>query len=151
MIKSSLFLDKKEKSLSIYPNRLFAIVVEKWKVYIKIMGLKMPFSITRERIYIPKKFIYLKKGYSFLRKWRIKQIEADLSLSDPMVNGVLYGTMRAIETLRMDQRFNVNINFLGINRLKADFLISYWEFIKHLISFFFPLFIDMKRGLKKGG
>ncbi len=151
MIQSSISLAKKERIFFIGFSKFLSLLVDNEKVYIRIMGIKIPFPFKRRRIYIPKKLVYIKKGYSFLRKWKVKEIEADISFSDPMINGIAYGMMSAIDTIKIDQRVKVNINFFGKNRLKAEFLISNWEFMKNLISFFIPLLIEMRRGHRKGG
>ena len=149
MIQFSFFIDRKKRIFLIRFQRFLYLMMEKGKLYIRIMGFKIPFPYSRKKIYLPRKLVYLKKGYLFLRKWRLKKIDADLSFSDPMVNGIAYGMMRAIETVKRDQRVKVDINFLGINRLKAEFVISSWTFIKQLKNFFFPLLCEMRRGLKK--
>lgn len=151
MIQSSLFLDKSERTFFLRFNRLLSFMMENGKVFIKIMGFKIPFLTPNQRIYIPKKLIYLNKGYSFLRQWRLKKIALEVSFSDPMMNGITYGIMKAVEAIKGEQRVEININFLGKNRLKAEFVISYWEFIRNLVSFLFPLLIEMRRGFKKGG
>jgi len=101
---------------------------------------------------LPVRWIYLKGIFSFLSKWKLKKVEGTFSFPDPMVNGVLYGWMSAIQAGGVDRKNRVTVNFLGENWCEGEMTLSLKIFFQYLRSWIFSL-IRERRGRKgrKGG
>jgi hypothetical protein len=122
----------------------------------KILGLPIPLPLGKKRVPFPHplpiRWLYLKGIFSFLTKWKVKRVEGTLSLPDPMLNGVLYGWMSAIQTRRADQKIHVTVNFLGENWCRGEMTLSLKILFHHLRKWIYPLVREMRRKRpKKGG
>jgi hypothetical protein len=97
------------------------------------------------------RWIYL-KGIFPSFKMKLKKVEGTFSFPDPMVNGVLYGWMGAIQAGRADRKNRVTVNFLGENWCEGEVTLSLKIFFQYLRSWIFFL-IRERRGRKgrKGG
>jgi hypothetical protein len=91
------------------------------------------------------RWVYLKELFSFLTKWRLKKIEGTLSLPDPMMNGVIYGWVSALEARKGGRKINVSINFLGENRISGEAVLSPGVFSNYLKRWIF-LLLKERRG-----
>jgi hypothetical protein len=130
--------------------------VESGKISAKILGVPIPLPLKKKKIRLPSqlpiRWIYLKGIFSFLTKWKLKKGEATLSFQDPMVNGILYGWMSAIQSGRADRKINVTVNFLGENGCRGEATLSLKILFHHLRSWIFPLIREMRgRKPRKGG
>jgi len=76
----------------------FSLGWEEGKVLTKILGFPIPIRFRQRRVHFPLRWIYVKEAFSLLRKWRLKRAEVTFSFPDPMVNGLLYGLISALET-----------------------------------------------------
>ena len=154
MIPISLFWDTRKRLILL---KWDGFVFSGWKggrVLMRILGLPIP--LRRKRIQLtgklPMRWIYLKGILSFLSRWKIKKVEGTLSFPDPMVNGVLYGWMSAIQTGRADRKCHATVNFLGENWCRGEVTLSLKILFHHLRSWIFPLIREMRgRKLRKGG
>jgi hypothetical protein len=151
MIQVSFLLSHLHKNFSIRFNKFLSFILEKGGSYLRILGLNIPITFKKKRFRLPLQKSFLKNLYLFIRQWKLKRIEAKISFPDPMVNGVAYGMLKVIETIKREPRVNVEINFLGINQLRGDFIISILRFFQYSRKLFFPLLKEMRRGFKKGG
>ncbi len=154
MIPISLSWDSRKRSFLLKWNGFVSSGWENGKILVKILGVPIP--LKKKRIQLPKKlpvrWIYLKGIFSFLAKWKLKKVEGTLSFPDPMINGMLYGWMSAMETARVDRKIHVTVNFLGENWCRGEVTLSLKILFHHLRSWIFLLIREM-RGKKpqKGG
>jgi hypothetical protein len=82
----------------------------------------------------------------------MKRVEGTISFPDPMVNGILYGWMSAIQTREPDRRIAVTVNFSGENWLNGEFAFSLKTLIHHFRNWIYPLIREMRgRKVSKGG
>jgi hypothetical protein len=156
MIPISLSWDSRKRSFLLKWNGFVSSGWEKGKMVIKILGVPIPISLKKKRIPLPGKlplrWIYLKGIFSFLAKWKLKKVEGTLSFPDPMINGMLYGWMSAMETARVDRKIHVTVNFLGENWCRGEVIVSLKILFHHLRSWIFPLIREMRgRKPRKGG
>jgi hypothetical protein len=156
MIPISICWDTQKQMVLLKWDGFISSEWEKGKHSMKILGLPIPLPLKKRRVQflhpLPIRWVYLKGILSFLTKWKVKKVEGTLSLPDPMVNGVLYGWMSAIQTVWPDQKVNVTVNFLGKNWCRGEMTLSLKILFRHLRKWIFPLIREM-RGKKprKGG
>jgi hypothetical protein len=62
-----------------------------------------------------------------------------------MVNGLLYGWVKAIETVKGNGKINVTINFLGENGCVGEFIIFPKTLFFHLRKWILSLLWEMRR------
>lgn len=156
MIPISLCWDTWKRSVLLKWNGFVSSGWENGKISTKILGLSIPLSLKRKKIQFPSqlpiRWVYMKGIFSFLAKWKVKKVEGTLSLPDPMVNGVLYGWMSAIHTMRADHKVHVTVNFLGENGCKGEVTLSLRILLHHLRSWILPLIREMRgKKSRKGG
>ncbi len=156
MIPISLSWESRGKSVFLKWNGFVSSGWENGKISVKILGLSIPTPSKKKKIQLPVKlpmrWIYLKGMFSFLTKWKLKKVEGTFSFEDPMVNGILYGWMSAIQTGRADQKIHVAVNFLGENWCRGEMTLSLKILFHHLRSWVFPLIREMKgKKVSKGG
>ena len=156
MIPISLSWDSRKRSFLLKWNGFVSSGWENGKILIKILGVTIPLPLKKKRVKLPKKlpvrWIYLKGIFSFLSKWKLKKVEGTLSFPDPMINGMLYGWMSAMETARVDREIHVTVNFLGENWCGGEVTLSLKKLFRHLRSWIFPLIREMRgRKPQKGG
>jgi hypothetical protein len=156
MIPISLCWDTRKRSVLLKWNGFISSGWQNGKILMKILGLPIPLPLKRKGIQLPGKlpirWIYLKGIFSFLPKCKLKKVEGTLSFPDPMVNGVLYGWMSAIQTGRADRKNHVAVNFLGENWCRGEMTLSLKIFFHYLRSWIFPLVREMRgRKPRKGG
>lgn len=156
MIPISLCWDTRKKMVLLKWNRFISSGWEKGKISTKIFGLRIPLPLIKKRVQLPSQFpvrwVYLKGIFSFLTKWKLKKVEGTLSFPDPMVNGILYGWMSAIQTGRADQKAKVTVNFLGENECWGEITLSLKILFHQFRSWIFPLILEMRRKKpRKGG
>jgi hypothetical protein len=156
MIPVSLFWDTQKRSVLFRWNGFVSSGVESGKILAKILGVPIPLPLKKKKIRLPSqlpiRWIYLKGIFSFLTKWKLKKVEATLSFQDPMVNGILYGWMSAIQSGRADRKINVTVNFLGENGCRGEATLFLKILFHHLRSWIFPLIREMRgRKPRKGG
>ncbi len=124
----SLLWDTRTKSVYLRWNGFFSLGREEGKVFARIFGFPIPFPLRRsqrrKRFRGSLGWTDLKRGLSFLGKWRLKKVEGTFSFPDPMVNGLLYGWMTALGSWRDDRRVNLTINFDGENRFSGEAELS---------------------------
>jgi hypothetical protein len=145
MIPVSFSWDTKKRSISLRWDGFFSFGWENGKVLTKLLGFPIRFGFKRQKIRSPMRWVYLKEGFSFLSKWKLKKVEGTFSFSDPMVNGLLYGWVSAIETGKVDRTINVTINFLGENRCSGEAIISLKTLLHHLRKWFFFRLREVRR------
>ncbi len=145
MIPVSFSWDTKKRSISLKWDGFFSFGWENGKVSTKILGFPIRFGFKPKKIHSPMRWVYLKEGFSFLSKWKLKKVEGTFSFSDPMVNGLLYGWVSAIETGKVDRTINVTINFSGENRCSGEAILPLKAFFQHLKRWIF-LFLQGKKG-----
>jgi hypothetical protein len=129
---------------------------ENGKISTKIFGLPVPLPLQKKKVELPSKlpirWVYLKGIFSFLTKWKVKKVEGTLSFPDPMINGILYGWMSAIQTGRANQKAHVTVNFLGENGCRGEVTLSLKILFHHLRSWIFPLSREMRgKRPRRGG
>lgn len=156
MIPVSLWWDTQKRSVLLRWNGFVSSGVESGKISAKILGVPIPLPLKKKKIRLPNqlpiRWIYLKGIFSFLTKWKLKKMEGTLSFPDPMVNGILYGWISAIQTGRADRKINVTVNFLGENWCRGEAILSLKILFHHLRSWIFPLIREMRgRKPRKGG
>ena len=156
MIPISLCWDTRKRSALLKWNGLISSGWQDGKIRVKILGSPIPLSLKKNGVHLfgklPVRWIYLKGIFSFLSKWRLKKVEGTFSFPDPMINGVLYGWMSAIQAGRVDRKNRVTVNFLGENWCEGEMTLSLKIFFQYLRSWIFFL-IRERRGRKgqKGG
>jgi hypothetical protein len=156
MIPISLCWDTRKRSALLKWNGLISSGWQDGKIRVKILGSTIPLSWKKKGVQffrkLPVRWIYLKGIFSFLSKWKLKKVEGTFSFPDPMVNGVLYGWMSAIQAGRVDRKNRVTVNFLGENWCEGEMTLSLKIFFQYLRSWIFFL-IRERRGRKerKGG
>jgi hypothetical protein len=156
MIPISLCWDTWKRSFLLKWNGFVSSGWENEKIATKILGLPIPLSFKKKKIQFPSqlpiRWVYMKGIFSFLAKWKVKKVEGTLSLPDPMVNGVLYGWMSAIHTVRADHKVHVTVNFLGENGCQGEVTLSLRILFHHLRSWILPLIREMRgKKSRKGG
>jgi len=156
MIPISLCWDTRKRSALLKWNGLISSGWQDGKIRVKILGSPIPLSLKKNGVHLfgklPVRWIYLKGIFSFLSKWKLKKVEGTFSFPDPMVNGVLYGWMSAIQAGGVDRKNRVTVNFLGENWCEGEMTLSLKIFFQYLRSWIFSL-IRERRGRKgrKGG
>jgi hypothetical protein len=156
MIPVSLCWDTQKRSVLFRWNGFVSSGVESGKISAKILGVPISLPLKKKKIQLPShlpiRWIYLKGIFSILTKWKLKKVEGTLSFPDPMVNGILYGWISAIQTGRADRKINVTVNFLGENWCRGEVTLSLKILFHHLRSWIFPLVREMRgRKPRKGG
>ena len=156
MIPISFCWETRRRSVLLKWNGFISSGWEDGKILVKILGLSLPIPLKRKGVQLsgqlPIRWIYLKEILSFLSKWKLKKVEGTLSFPDPMVNGVLYGWMSAIQAGRADRKNRMTVNFLGDNWCGGEMTLSLKIFFQYLRNWVFPLIREMKgREPRKGG
>ncbi len=156
MIPISLYWDTRRKSALLRWNGFVSSGWENGKMRIKILGIPIPLPMKKEKIQLhgqpPIRWRYLKGFFSFLTEWKMKRVEETISLPDPMLNGILYGWMSAVQTERAEQKIHITVNFLGENWCRGEVTLSLKILFHHLRSWIFPLILEMRgRKPRKGG
>jgi hypothetical protein len=156
MIPISLCWDTRTRSVLLKWNGFISSGWEDGKILMKILGSPIPLPSTKKGFKLPGKppmrWVYLKGIFSFLPKWKLKRVEGTLSFPDPMVNGVLYGWMSAIQEGSANRKNHVTVNFLGETWCRGEMTLSLKVFFKYLRSWIFPLILEMRgRKARKGG
>ncbi len=152
MIPVSFVWDSRERSLYIKWNGFFSLGWEKGRVLKKTFGLTIPapFPSASEKIHFRTlRWTYLKEAFSFLKEWKFKKVEGSLSFPDPMVNGLLYGWLCALEKEKVDRNINLTINFLGENWCSGEATISVKALFGHLKRWILPLFREVGAAAQK--
>jgi hypothetical protein len=156
MIPISFWWNSRDRSASI---KLDGLVSSEWKsgrMTTKILGIPIFFSLTKKTIRFsripPIRWIYLRGFFSFLSKGKLKKLEGTLSFSDPMVNGVVYGWMSAVQAGKPDRKIAVTVNFSGENWLRGKFTVSLKTLIHHFKSWMYPLIREVRgKKVSQGG
>ena len=151
MIPVSFIWDTRKRTIQVKWNGFFSFGWENGKVLKKVVGIPIPFDIRREGRKIDlyrMRWIYLKEIFSLLKEWELKKVEGALSFPDPMVNGVLYGWLSAMETGRVGQKVNVSINFIRENWCTGEATISPKVLFCHLRRIL-PLLREMRGAAQK--
>jgi hypothetical protein len=152
MIPISFSWDTQRRLILLKWNGFLSLRWERGKASTKVLGLSIPINFRKRKALLPLRWVYLKGVFSFLTKWELKKVEANLSFSDPMVNGLLYGWVKAIETVKGNRKINVTINFLGENGCRGESVISPPILFHHLRKWILPLLWEMRgRRPQKGG
>ena len=113
---------------------------------------RSPISFRKTKVGLPLRWVYLKGVFSFVSKWKVKKVDVALSFSDPMVNGSIYGWVKAVETVKGNRKINVTVNFLGENGCRGEFVIFPKVLFHHLKKWILPLLWEMRKGRpQKGG
>jgi len=156
MIPISFCWDTRTRSVLLKWNRFIFAGWRDGKIVMKILGSPIPLPSTKKGFRLSGKlslqWIHLKQMFSFLPKWKLKKVEGTFSFPDPMVNGVLYGWMSAIQAGRADRKNRVTINFLGENGCKGEMTLSLRILFQYLRNWIFPLIREMRgKKARKGG
>ncbi len=152
MIPFLLSWDTQKRLISLKWNGFLSLVWERGKVLTKILGFPIPFRHRQKKIHFHMRRVYLKEIFSFLAKWKLRKVEGTFSLPDPMMNGLLYGWISALETVKPDRKINVTINFLGENRFSGEAALPLKAFFHHLKRWVFLLLREKKiRSPRRGG
>jgi hypothetical protein len=156
MIPISLNWDTQKKSVLLRWDGFVSSGWEGGKMVMKILGMSIPLPLKKKKVRLlsgfPIRWIYLKGFLSFVTKWKIKKVEGTLSFPDPMINGILYGWMSAIQTGKEEQKFHMTVNFLGENWCRGEATLSLKIFFRHLRNWISPLIREMRgRKVGKGG
>jgi hypothetical protein len=151
MIPVSFSWDTRGKSIGLKWNGFLSLRWENGKVLTKILGLPIPFRFRQKETHFPIRWVYLKGAFSFLTKWKLKKMEGTLSFPEPMLNGLLYGWISAIETERGDRKINMTVNFLGENRCSGEATLSPKVLLHHLRGWILPLFNEVRRRRPRRG
>ena len=156
MIPISLSWDTQRKSALLRWNGFVSSGWESGKVMMKILGISIPLPMKKKKIRFdgrpPIRWRYLKGFFYFLTEWKIKRVEGTVSIPDPMVNGILYGWMSAIQTSKPDRRIAVTVNFSGENWCRGEVTLSLRILFHHFRSWIFPLICEIRRKkTSKGG
>ncbi len=148
MIPISFSWNSRNRSASV---DLDGFVSSKWKggrMTTKILGIPISFSLTKKPVRFsripPIRWVYLRGFFSFLSKWKLKKLEGIVSFPDPMVNGVVYGCMSAVQAVKPDRKIAVTVNFFGENRLRGEFGVSLKTLLHHFRSWIYPLIREMR-------
>jgi hypothetical protein len=156
MTPISLSWESRKRSVLLKWNGFISSGWENGRISAKILGVPIPLPLKKKKIklpsHLPIRWIYLKGIFSILTKWKLKKVEGTLSFPDPMVNGILYGWMSAIQTGRADQKIHLTVNFLGENWCRGEVTLSLKILFHHFRNWIFPL-VRETRGKKprKGG
>jgi hypothetical protein len=149
MIPVSFSWDTQRRLILLKWNGFLSLRWKGGKASTKVLGLSIPIPLRKREVRLPLRWVYLKGGFSFLTKWRLKKMETNLSFSDPMVNGLLFGWMKAIETVKGNRKIDVTINFLGENECRGESVISVSILFHHLRKWILPLLWEMRRAAKR--
>jgi hypothetical protein len=148
MIPISLCWDTQRRLVLLKWNGFVSSGWQYGKMVIKILGIPILLPMKKKKIQppsrLPIRWRYFKGFFSFLTGWKIKKVEGTLSLPDPMMNGIFYGWMSAIQTRESDRKIAVTINFLGENWLKGEFTVSLKTLFHHFRSWIYPLIREMR-------
>ena len=145
MIPFSFLWDTQKRSILLKWNGLLSWGWEKGNASMRIFGFSIPFNPIKKGIRFRMRWIYLKEALSFLKEWRLKKMEGTISLPDPMINGILYGWISALETGRKGEKIHVTINFIGQNRFSGEAILPLKALIYHLKRWVFLLLREKRR------
>ena len=155
MIPVSLIWDTRKGSMALQWNGFFFLGWENGRVTKRLLGIPVPFGFRRKRKksdVSKARWADMKGALAFLKKWELKKVEGTLSFPDPMVNGIAYGWLSAIEAERIGRKVNLTINFLGENWCAGEAAVSPKILFYHLGRWFFSLLRGRKgRRPQKGG
>jgi hypothetical protein len=149
MIPVSLSWDTQKKSIMLKWNGFISSKWENGKTLTKILGIPIPSRFRKKEVYIPRQRVYVKGIFSFLTKWRVKKMEGTFSFPDPMVNGILYGWLSAIDSARVNRKINISINFFGKNWCRGEVVVSLKIVFHHFRKWILPLLMEMRRSRPK--
>jgi len=145
MIPFSFLWDTQERSILLKWNGFLSWGWKRGNALMRIFGFPIPFNPSEKGIRLRMRWIYLKEALSFLKEWRLKKMEGTISLPDPMINGLLYGWISALETGRTGEKIHVTINFIGQNRFSGEAILPLKAFIFHLKRWVFLLLREKRR------
>jgi len=156
MIPISLCWDTQRKSVLLRWNGFVSSGWESGRVMMKILGIRIPLPMKKKKIQLhgrpPIRWRYLKGFFSFLTGWKMKRVEGTVCIPDPMVNGILYGWISAVQTERVEQKIRITVNFLGENWCRGEVTLSLKILFRHLRNWIFPLILEIRgRKPRKGG
>jgi hypothetical protein len=154
MTPISLNWDTRKRSFSLKWKRFVSFGRKDGKTAAKIVGIPIPLPLKKKKIRppgkLPVRWIYLKGVFSFITEWKLEKVEGTLSFQDPMVDGILYGWMSAIQTGMVNRRIDVTVNFLGENWCRGEITLSPKILFHHFRRWIFPLIREMRK-TRKGG
>jgi hypothetical protein len=145
MIPFSFLWDTQKRSILLKWNGFLSLGSKRGNVLMRIFGFPFPLNPSGKKIRFRMRRIYLKEALSFLKEWRLKKMEGTISLPDPMINGVLYGWISALETGGTGEKIHVTINFIGQNRFSGEAILPLKAFIYHVKRWVFLLFREKRR------
>jgi hypothetical protein len=151
MIPFSFLWDTQKRSILLKWNGFLSWGWERGNAWMRIFGFPIPFNPIEKGVRFRRRRIYLQEALSFLKEWKLKKMEGTISLPDPMMNGVLYGWISALETRRTREKIHVTINFIGQNRFSGEAILPLKSFIHHLKRWVFLLLRERRRRPDKGG
>lgn len=150
MMPISLAWDSREKSILIKWDGFFSFGWEEGKKVKKLWKIPIPYSpgVHGDQKIRPRRirWVYLKAFLSFLREWKLKRVEGSLSFPDPMVNGILYGWLSAMESEKESRKTDLTINFLGENWCSGEATVAPRVLFHYLKRWGFSLLSEMRRG-----
>jgi hypothetical protein len=152
MIPVSLCWDTQKRSVLFKWDGLISFGWVDGKTSAKILGYSIFIPLEKKKIRLPSRppirWVYLKGFFSFITKWRPRKVEGALSFPDPMVNGILYGWVSALQTGKANRKIHVDVNFLGENWWRGEVVVSLKTVFHHFRSWIFPLIREIQ-GEKK--
>lgn len=152
MIPVSLSWDTRKKSISLKWRGLLLWERKGDRGLTKIFGFPLPLGSRSKEIRLPMRLTYLKEIFSVLTQWRIKKVEGTFSFPDPMVNGVLFGWISALNSEKTDPKIDVTINFSGENWCRGEAVMSPAILFHHFKRWILPLLKEIRGGRpEKGG
>jgi len=151
MTPVSLSWDTREGSIRFKWDRVLSLELEKGKVLMRILGFSKSVGPKQRNIHFPLRRVYLKDVFSFLREWRLKNLEGTVSLPDPMMNGLLYGLTSAIDAGKGDRKICMTVNFSGENWCRGEVIISTQMLFRHLWRWMILFIKEMRAKRPRGG
>ena len=131
MIPISLLWDTRKRSIRLTWDGFLSVGWEKGGMLARILGIPIPGRLKKRTFRVPLRPMPLREAVVFLKAWRIKKVEGTISFPDPMVNGMLYGWLSAVQSMGQKGRVNVTVNFLGENACSGEAVMPF----RALVSF----------------
>ena len=131
MIPISLLWDTRKRFIRLAWDGFLSVGWEKGRMLARILGIPVSCPLKKRTLRVPVRPMPLREAVVFLKAWRIKRVEGTISLPDPMVNGVLYGWLSAVQSMGQEGRVNVTVSFLGENSCSGEAVMPF----RALVSF----------------
>lgn len=157
MISISFSWDTEKRMASIRWNCIGSLEWREGAVEIKAFRFPLPVQIRFKQEKVPNigvllRWRYIKGLFSLLKDLKIHEVEATVSLPDPMINGILYGGWAIFQHKAQGKGIYGRVNFLGQNRCKGKVSLSLKDGLSHFKKWIFPMLQEgRRRGKRKEG